>query len=333
MKNTHTHRIKNLLRTIVYSVSTIIIAAILFLIFTFFKTDLRDEIPFQSLFQKNYQIFALDIPAEIEFAGEKVPVEHFDVYESFDRELLINTYWQSQTLLFIKRAHRFFPVIEPILKANNIPDDFKYLALAESGLTNSISPAGAVGFWQFLSGTAKDYGLVVNDEVDERYHLEKSTEAACKFLQESYNTYDNWTMAAASYNAGRRGINNQVFIQKETDYYDLLLNEETARYLFRILAIKAILENPEEYGFLYRKQDLYQPLGYYEVKLDSTIDDFAEFAKTFGTNYKLLKFHNPWLRKPFLNNRNKKVYTIKIPMENSRIRQKKDVEDPQTIGN
>jgi membrane-bound lytic murein transglycosylase D len=333
MKSTQNLRIKNLLRTILYSVSMVMIAAVLFLIFTFFRTDLKDEIPFQSLFQKNYQIFALDIPAEIEFAGEKVPVEYFDVYESFDRELLINTYWQSQTLLFIKRAHRFFPVIEPILKSNNIPDDFKYLAIAESGLTNSISPAGAVGFWQFLSGTAKDYGLIINDEVDERYHLEKSTEAACEFLHESYNTYNSWTMTAASYNAGRRGINNQLIIQKETDYYDLLLNEETARYLFRILAIKAILENPEKYGFLYRTQDLYQPFSYYEVKVDSTIDDFAEFAKSFGTNYKLLKFHNPWLRKPFLNIRNNQAYTIKIPQENSRIRPKKDVEDPQPFGN
>jgi membrane-bound lytic murein transglycosylase D len=269
-----------------------------------------------------------EMPPELSFAGERVPMEYFDVHESFDRELLINTYWQSQTLLFFKRANRFFPAIEPILKENNIPDDFKYLAIAESGLTNSISPAGAVGFWQFLSGTAKDYGLEINEEVDERYHLEKSTEAACRFLQESYETYGNWTMVAASYNAGRKGINTQVEIQKQDNYYDLLLSEETARYLFRILAIKTILENPETYGFMFRQQDLYQPVSFYTVDVDSTVTDFADFADLFGTNYKLLKFLNPWLRKPHLNNRSGRVYTLKIPSDNSRLLSPADSEDP-----
>lgn len=323
-------RIKKILSAAVYAGLMIVVVFLIFTFLTFFRTDLRENVPFQSLFQRNYQIFALEIPAEAEFAGEKVPLEFFDVYESFDRELLINTYWQSQTLLFIKRANRFFPVIEPILKSYNVPDDFKYLALAESGLMQSVSPAGAVGFWQFLSGTAKDYGLTINEEVDERYHIEKSTEAACKFLLESYQTYNSWTMTAASYNAGRRGVNTQIDIQKETDYYDLLLNEETARYVFRVMAIKTILEDPEKYGFVYRQQDLYQPLSYFEVKVDTTINDFAEFARSFGTNYKLLKFHNPWLRKPYLNNKNKRVYTIKIPAENSRIKKETDIEDPVT---
>jgi len=311
-----------------YTIFMLIIVMLIFTLLAFFRTGLAENIPFQSLFQKNYQIFALDIPHEAEFAGEKVPLHFFDVHESFDRELLINTYWQSQTLLFIKRANRFFPLIEPILKSHNVPDDFKYLDIAESGLLQSVSPAGAVGFWQFLSGTARDYGLLINEEVDERYHIEKSTEAACKFLIESYQEYNSWTMAAASYNAGRRGINTQIDIQKETDYYDLLLNEETARYVFRILAIKTILENPEKYGFIYRQQDLYQPLSYFEVKVDTTINDFSVFAKSFGTNYKLLKFYNPWLRKPYLNNKNKGVYTIKIPSENSRTLNSLDVEDP-----
>lgn len=333
MKTLFNHKPKKYFFSIIYSVSLVIVTGIIFIAFTFFRTDLKENIPFQKLFQRNYQIFAIDIPAEIDFAGEKIPVEYFDVHESFDRELLINTYWQSQTLLFIKRAHRFFPVIEPILKANNIPDDFKYLAIAESGLTNSVSPAGAVGFWQLLSGTAKDYELIVNEEIDERYHIEKSTEAACKFLNESYQVYNNWTMTAASYNAGRRGINSQIEIQKQTNYYDLLLNEETARYIFRVLAIKAIIENPEKYGFIYRQQDLYQPLAYFVVKADTTINDFAQFAASFGTNYKMLKFYNPWLRKPYLNNKNKKIYTIKIPAENSRIIPKKDVEDPVVGGN
>ena len=323
--------LKRILKGTAYFGLMLVVIGLIFTFLTFFKTDLKENIPFQSIFQKNYQIFALDIPGDIEFAGEKVPLEYFDVHESFDRELLINTYWQSQTLLFIKRANRFFPIIEPILKSHNIPDDFKYLALAESGLMHGVSPAGAVGFWQFLSGTAKDYGLVINDEIDERYHIEKSTEAACKFLLESYQTYGNWTMTAASYNVGRRGINTQTDIQKETNYYDLLLNEETARYIFRILAIKVIMENPEKYGFIYRQQDLYQPLSYFEVKVDTTINDFSEFAKSFGTNYKMLKYLNPWLRKPHLNNKTKKEYTIKIPAENSRLIPEMNIEDPLII--
>jgi membrane-bound lytic murein transglycosylase D len=322
------HRLKNSLISLFYPFLLLLTLTMLLVIFTFFRTDLNESIPFQSLFQKNYQIFALEMPPELSFAGERVPMEYFDVHESFDRELLINTYWQSQTLLFFKRANRFFPAIEPILKENNIPDDFKYLAIAESGLTNSISPAGAVGFWQFLSGTAKDYGLEINEEVDERYHLEKSTEAACRFLQESYETYGNWTMVAASYNAGRKGINTQVEIQKQDNYYDLLLSEETARYLFRILAIKTILENPETYGFMFRQQDLYQPVSFYTVDVDSTVTDFADFADLFGTNYKLLKFLNPWLRKPHLNNRSGRVYTLKIPSDNSRLLSPADSEDP-----
>lgn len=326
-------RLKKSLIRLFYPVLLLLTLAMMLVMFTFFRTDLNESIPFQSLFQKHYQIFALEMPSELSFAGERVPMEFFDVHESFDRELLINTYWQSQTLLFFKRANRFFPVIEPILKENNIPDDFKYLAIAESGLTNSTSPAGAVGFWQFLSGTAKDYGLEIREDIDERYHLEKSTEAACRFLHESYETYGNWTMVAASYNAGRRGINNQIDIQKQDDYYDLLLNEETARYLFRILAIKTIMENPETYGFMFRQKDLYQPVSFYSLDVDSTVTDFADFADSFGTNYKMLKFLNPWLRKPHLNNRSGRVYTLKIPADNSRLLPPADSGDPVSASN
>ena len=287
-------------------------------LFSFFKTD--HTTPRAKGFKENYAIYALDIPEKLEFAGEPVPMENFDVWESYDREILVNTYWQSQTLLFIKRANRYFPVIEPILKEYGIPDDFKYLALAESGLTNAISPAGAVGYWQFLAGTARDYGLEVNEEVDERYHLEKSTVAACRFLLESYTGYNSWTMAAASYNAGRRGVNNQINIQKEHNYYDLLLNEETQRYIFRILAIKAILENPSGYGFHLKESDLYPPIEWFEVQVNSRIEDFADFAKEFNTNYKMLKYLNPWLRRPHLTNRRGNTYSIRLPAENARIR-------------
>ncbi len=283
-------------------------------------TRAPDIVPESTGFESNYAIFALEIPESLEFAGEPVPMENFDVWESFDRELLVNTYWQSQTLLFIKRANRYFPVIEPILEEYGIPDDFKYLALAESGLTNARSPAGAIGFWQFLAGTARDYGLEVNEEVDERYHIEKSTVAACRFLLESYTNYESWTMAAASYNAGRRGMNNQINIQKESDYYNLLLNEETQRYLFRILAIKEILEQPEKYGFHVQEKDLYPPISWIEVEVDVKVEDFADFSKEFNTNYKMLKYLNPWLRRPYLTNSRGRTYLIKLPAENARTR-------------
>ncbi len=287
-------------------------------LFSFFRTEtVHSNI---DGFEKNYAIYALEIPEKLEFAGEPVPMENFDVWESFDREILVNTYWQSQTLLFIKRASRYFPVIEPILEEYKIPDDFKYLALAESGMTNAISPAGAVGYWQFLRGTARDYGLEVNQEVDERYHLEKSTVAACRFLIESYTNYESWTMAAASYNAGRRGMDNQISIQKENNYYDLLLNEETQRYIFRILAIKTILENPAAYGFHVREKDMYPTIEWFEVPVDSTVNDFAGFAKEFNTNYKMLKYLNPWLRRPYLANQRGNTYYIRLPAENARIR-------------
>jgi membrane-bound lytic murein transglycosylase D len=296
----------------------LVVLGIVIQLFSFFKAGTEPVTTGE--IEHNYVIRALSIPEELEFAGEVVPMDNFDAWESFDRELLVNTYWQSQTLLFIKRANRFFPVIEPILKEYGIPDDFKYLALAESGLTNAVSPAGAVGFWQFMRGTAGDYGLEVNEEVDERYHVEKSTVAASRFLLESYTRYNSWTMAAASYNAGRRGMDNQIGIQKESDYYDLLLNEETQRYVFRILAIKTILENPSGYGFYVTEYDLYPPINFVEIEVKTAVPDFADFAKEFNTNYKMIKFLNPWLRKPNLTNRTGKTYLIRLPAEGARAR-------------
>ena len=253
------------------------------------------------------------MPEKVEFCGEKVPIEFFDVFEGLERELIVNTYYHSQTILYIKKANRYFPVIENILKKNNIPDDFKYLAVAESGLSNVVSPANATGFWQLLESTAEDYKLEVNDEVDERYHLEKSTEAACRFLQESYNKYNNWVLVAASYNVGRRGVDRQIDRQGETDYFDLLFNEETARYVYRIIAIKLIIENPVSYGFHFEKDELYKPSRYRVVTVSGPVIDWGEFARENGTNYKLLKLLNPWLRDKTLTNKNHKEYLIKIP--------------------
>ena len=263
--------------------------------------------------RRNYAVFSLDIPSEIDFAGESVPLEQLDVLENIDRELLVNTYFQSQTLLFIKRANRYFPVIEPILKKYGVPDDFKYMAIAESGLANVVSPSDAVGFWQFLEGTARDYGLEVNDEIDERYHVEKSTEVACKYLLESHQKYGNWTLTAASYNAGRKGVDKQIDRQKELNYYDLLLGEETERYIFRILSYKIIMEKPSEYGFYVGRNHLYPQVPYEEVTVNGKVEDFALFAKSYGISYKTLKWMNPWLRDSFLTNAGGNSYNIRIP--------------------
>lgn len=261
----------------------------------------------------DYNVYALPMPEDLEFAGERVPTEIPDVYERMDRELLVNTYWQSNTLLLLKRANKYFPIIEPILAEHGVPDDLKYVAVIESSLTNAVSPAGARGFWQFMESTGKEYGLEINDNVDERYHLEKSTHAAAEYFKKSKERFGNWTLAAAAYNAGDYGVDKQRERQDVRDYYDLLLGEETGRYVFRILALKEIMENPDKYGFNFRQKDLYQDIPSYKVKVDTAVSDFAKFAKDFGINYKILKIHNPWLRETHLNNRSRKEYLIELP--------------------
>ncbi len=228
-------------------------------------------------------------------------------------ELLVNTYWQSQTLILHKRANRWFPVIEPILAQEGIPDDFKYLALAESGLNQIVSPAGATGFWQFMKSTGKEYGLEVSEDVDERYHIEKSTRAACQYLKRAKSDHGSWTMAAAVYNYGKSNIDKQKKRQKQQDYYDLLLNEETARYLFRILAMKEIMGKPNKYGFQFRPKDLYPPYETVELEVDTPITDLADFAAEFGMTYKVLKVLNPWMRDNVLSNPKGKTYRVQIP--------------------
>lgn len=267
----------------------------------------------ESVVNTGYRVTPVDIPEGLNFAGEMVPLEDPDIMERVDREFLVNTYWQSNALLFIKRAHKYFPIIEPILKKNGIPDDFKYLALAESGLQNVVSPAGATGFWQIMSATGKEYGLEINKNVDERYHLEKATEVACRYLKRSKERFGSWTMAAAAYNAGSAGMQRYMRTQKVENYYDLLLGQETGRYVFRLLAIKEILSNPEKYGFHLKKEDLYKMVPTFSVEIDEPVADFADFAHSYEINYKILKRHNPWLREAHLNNASKKKYAIEIP--------------------
>jgi hypothetical protein len=257
----------------------------------------------------------MHFPVSIDFAGENTPLNVSDVKERFERELLVNANLDATTLLIIKRANRTFPIIEPILKNNNIPDDFKYLAVIESGLVNAVSPAGAKGVWQFMPETAKEKGLEVNEIVDERYHLEKSTEAACKYLLDAKRKFGSWTLAAASYNGGMTAVNKQIDIQKVTSYYDLLLNEETSRYVFRILALKEIMKNPKLYGFEIESKELYKNIPTRKLEIDSTITDLASFSIAQGVNYKILKIHNPWLRDKKLLNLAKKKYFLEIPTE------------------
>lgn len=255
------------------------------------------------------------VPDRVLFAGEEIPVNRFDVYESLDRELLSNAYFHSQTIRFIKLAPRYFSVIEPVLRENGIPDDFKYLALAESGLNpRAVSPAQAVGLWQFLRTTALEYGLEVSKEVDERYHVKKSTTAACNYLNDAFKKYGKWSLVAASYNGGMTGINRQMERQKTDNYYDLLLVEETSRYLYRIVALKLILENPAEFGFNVPEDQKYPLIPVKHVEISGPVPDFADFARSNGISYKRLKDFNPWLRENFLSNTAGRKYTVEIPV-------------------
>lgn len=264
---------------------------------------------------KNYKVKALKLPNDLNLAGERVPLEIEDVRERMDRELLVNTYWQSNGLLLLKRANKYFPILEPLLKKYGLPDDFKYLALAESGFTDETSTVGAAGIWHFMKTTGKEFGLEINKNVDERYNIEKSTKVAAEYLKKAKSRFGSWTLAAAAYNAGNYGISRRIKAQKVNSYYDAKLPDETERYIFRILALKEIINSPEKYGFVFDKSDLYTSQKTYTVKVDTAITNIALFAKGFGINYKEIKIHNPWLRENKLNNKSRKLYEIKIPIK------------------
>tara|TARA_R110001592_G_scaffold4168_12_gene23397 strand:+ start:265 stop:1191 length:927 start_codon:yes stop_codon:yes gene_type:complete len=263
----------------------------------------------------NYKIQSLKLPDNLNLAGERVPLEIADVKERMERELLVNTYWQSNGLLLLKRANKYLPIIEPLLAKHGLPDDFKFLALAESGFTDETSSAGAAGMWHFMKETGKEYGLEINDNVDERYHIEKSTEVAAEYLKNAKEKFGSWTLAAASYNAGVYGISRRIKEQEVTNYYDALLPNETERYIFRIIALKEIINNPEKYGFVFEQEDLYTLPKTYTIKVDTAITNIAKFAKGYGLNYKEFKILNPWLRENKLNNSSRKLYEIKIPVK------------------
>jgi membrane-bound lytic murein transglycosylase D len=263
--------------------------------------------------EQPFAAVSYDLPQNISFAGEPVPLNLPDVSERLDKELQINVYLHSSTLFLLKRANRWIPKMEEILKSNNIPDDFKYLPLIESSLLNSKSPKDAVGYWQILEPSGKELGLEITNEVDERYDPIKSTQAACKYLKKSYDKFGSWTLVAASYNRGMAGVGRELKEQNVTSYYDLYLNEETSRYVFRLLAIKEIFEHPEKYGFKLKPEHLYQPESLKQVEVEESIKDLIAFSQSQGSNYKLLKRYNPWLRQNKLTVKKGKKYRIALP--------------------
>ncbi len=270
----------------------------------------------------DYKVFNVQLPKIPILAGERVPVHLFDVKETLDREFHINTYWQSNTILMMKRANRYFPIVEPILKEHGIPDDFKYLMVIESGMLNVKSRAGAAGFWQIMKTTGREYGLEITREIDERYHLKKSTVVACKYFKDAYRKFQNWTLVAASYNRGRAGLRRGLKHQQVSDYWELFLNKETARYVSRIIALKYIMQEPEKYGFYITPEDKYPPLPTYEIKVEKPIADWAIWAKKHNASYKLLRHLNPWILDKKLT-RNNKTYNVTLL--------KKGYRTPQTV--
>lgn len=259
------------------------------------------------------QIRAVDLNRSFDFAGEPLPMENDDVRERLDRELLRNSYYHSSTILNLKRMTRYFPVIESILAEEGVPQDMKYLAVAESSLSNAVSPSGAKGVWQFMKGTGKEYGMEINAEVDERYNLEIATRAACKYLKSKKERFGSWTLAAAAYNMGPSRLSSEMKVQRGKSYYDLNLNQETMKYVFRIVALKEIMSRPEDFGFYIESHEKYMPLESINIRVDKTIENLGDFAKKNGISYRTLKRYNPWLVSTRLPNKSRKNYLIKIP--------------------
>ncbi len=291
-----------------------IVIGILFIVSIYAVVDMMTpEQEYKALFNRNTKVLAPELPSKASFAGEDAQLTLYYVRESFDREIMAATFMHSSTIQMFKRANRWFPIIEPILEKNGIPEDFKFLAVAESNLANVISPAGAEGYWQFMKATGQKYGLEINEFVDERYHVQKATEAACRYLKDAHRKFNNWTVAAASYNRGMEGVATALENQKVKRYYDLFLHEETARYIYRILAIKEVYNHPVRYGFYLLEQDLYPKLLTYSITVDTTIGDLPDFARKSGINYRILRELNPWIRNYSLPNKFGKVYTFLIP--------------------
>ncbi len=263
-----------------------------------------------------YKWYQPEMPKSLSFAGERVPLERWEVRERMEREMIVNYYMHGTTLYILKLTSRYFPMIEQKLRANGVPDDFKYLCVAESALQHQTSAVGAASFWQFMKDTGPRYGLEINNEVDERYNVAKATDAACAYLKEAYGKFNSWTAAAASYNCGQAGYTKQIEFQQRSNYYDLAFPEETNRYIFRILSLKILLSDAKKHGYILNSGEPFQPVKTRTVTVDTTIKDLAEFSIANGSNYKMLKLLNPWLRAHSLTVKPGKMYEIEFPLEN-----------------
>lgn len=259
------------------------------------------------------------LPDTIYFANEVIPLTDIDLRERYDRELVVNNFWHSNTFFYFKRANRWFPLLKEILREEGVPEDFVYLAVIESGLTQAVSPSNAKGFWQFLKGTAQDYGLIVNHQIDQRYNVELSTRAACKYLKNAKEKFGSWTLAAAAYNRGKGGVNSDLNSQQVDSFFDLHINEETSRYVFRILAIKQIMESPEEFGFYFTEEDLYPPIKTKSIKLSENITDVVTWSIEQGINYKILKRLNPWIISKSINLIQGKEIELLLPLDSEQL--------------
>lgn len=284
-----------------------------------------------SMSRQTVKVFQPYIPDSLHFCGEKVPTDHLIVRERLEREIMANMYWHSHTILLLKRSGRYFPLIEPILKENGVHDDIKFLAMCESELTNAVSPAGAKGFWQFLHKTGLEYGLEINSSIDERNNLEKSTVAACKYIKSSLSRFGSYSLAAASYNMGSGGLQQKMNEQKCNDYYSLFLNEETSRYVYRILALKLIYNNPLTYGFFIRNKDIYRPIKVKHIEVSASIPDLAVWSKDKGVSYLELRYLNPWIISNSLNVSAGKTYRIALPVSMSYSESIEEIGSPFTI--
>lgn len=298
--------------TLIYALLVLSLSLALFAVFS--ENQMGAKLGLTSFSREQKDSVALfDLPAELSFAGEKVPLEQGDVVERLERELYVNAYWESNLILLFKRSKKYLPEIERLLQEQGVPDDFKYLAIAESGLLNASSAAGAKGYWQILEETGKEYGLEITESVDERYHLEQSTLAAAAYLKKAHQKFGDWTAVAASYNMGQSGFSKRQEEQFQRNYYDLYLNEETSRYLFRILAFKLLFENPAAFGYHLQEKDYYSLPEFREIEVSTDLPDLAKWAKDQGSSYKHLKRYNPWLRARELEVKKGKGYIIRLP--------------------
>jgi hypothetical protein len=299
-----------------FAFTTMLAGFFCFVLFSSFNgpTNTPTTAPMEVATGLQQHISSFSLTKQFSFADEAIPSGNFDALERLDRELVTNSYLHAGILLSIKMANRYFPIIEPILKENGIPEDFKYLAVAESNLRMATSSAGAKGVWQFMEPAGEAYGLEVNDQIDERYNIEKSTQAACKFILHLKKKFGSWTLAAAAYNMGEGGVSKRLTEQHAENYYDLNLNEETSRYIFRIIAIKEIMKDPEHFGYYVAEDQLYPEMDdYYSLPIDGPVASLADLAEQHGTSYRLLKVYNPWLVGSSVTNKAGKRYEIRIP--------------------